>query len=200
MFVFAVTTQCDNRGDEIVANYNIADSDGDGYNNDIDNCPTVSNREQEDMDNNMIGDLCQDYDADNKPFAIDSNNNGIAEANEYGVYGTGTDIDDDGDGLIEIWNINMLYNARYNLVGNSYRTHIFSAGITTGCGGNDNRISQCHGYEIVRDLDFNNDSSYTSTFVIKDSVTAGNGWDPIGSCENNYCRDISTYTPFSGTF
>ena len=77
---------------------NINDLDGDSRNNSLDNCPFVANIEQADTDNNSIGDACQDGDGDRIVFA--------------------RDIDDDGDGLIEIWNINMLNNIRYNLDGN----------------------------------------------------------------------------------
>lgn len=41
------------------------DIDGDGVNNDIDNCPFYSNSDQADADGNRVGDICElDHDAD----------------------------------------------------------------------------------------------------------------------------------------
>lgn len=70
-----------------------ADSDADGYNNDSDNCPYVSNPDQTDTDGEGLGDICDDDDdgdgiadtADNCPFMAnpdqtDSNNNGLGVA------------------------------------------------------------------------------------------------------------------------
>ena len=73
----------------------------------------------------------------------------------------------------------MLYNIRYNLRGTSYKTSRYNYGITAGCGGQD-EISECSGYEIIRDLDFRNDSSYVDT-SIKPDFTVRSGWYPISS-------------------
>ena len=86
--------------------------------------------------------------------------------------------DRDNDGLIEIYNIEQLDSIRYNLTGT--------------CSG-----STCNGYELTRNLDFNNPSSYRSG-VVNDSLTMGSGWNPIGT------RDPSqpnlTGTEFNTTF
>ncbi|KKL25174.1 hypothetical protein LCGC14_2407970 [marine sediment metagenome] len=42
-----------------------ADSDGDGYDDAVDNCPTVFNPDQADFNLDGIGDACQDSDSDN---------------------------------------------------------------------------------------------------------------------------------------
>ena len=144
---------------------NIDDLDGDSRNNGLDNCPFVANIEQADIDNNNIGDVCQDGDGDRIVFA--------------------SDIDDDGDGLIEIWNINMLNNIRYNLEGTSYKTSTTDSGVETGCGGQDG-ITSCNGYELMRDLDFRNNRSYTDT-SIKNSITTGTpGWETIGNVSTQF--------------
>jgi hypothetical protein len=40
------------------------DMDGDGWNNDVDNCPQISNPSQSDIDGDGIGDVCDTWDAD----------------------------------------------------------------------------------------------------------------------------------------
>ena len=157
------------------------DSDGDGYCNDSDNCPVDANTAQADRDNNGIGDLCQDVDGDNKPFAVDANNDQIIDVGEYGIDGVdGADIDDNGNGLIDIWNINMLYNVRYNLQGTSYKTSTTGNIITSRLWWTKIAIyAVCSGYELMRNLDFSNDSSYVDT-SLKNSLIAGSGWMPIG--------------------
>ena len=81
-----------------------ADSDGDGVNNNIDNCPTVYNEDQADNDSDGEGDVC-DSDDDNDgtndeddafPFddteSLDTDSDGI---------GNNEDEDDDGDGTLD---------------------------------------------------------------------------------------------------
>ncbi|MDB2667357.1 thrombospondin type 3 repeat-containing protein [Luminiphilus sp.] len=81
-----------------------ADSDGDGVNNNIDNCPTVYNEDQADNDSDGEGDVC-DSDDDNDgtndeddafPFddteSLDTDSDGI---------GNNEDEDDDGDGFLD---------------------------------------------------------------------------------------------------
>jgi hypothetical protein len=90
-------------GDIVVLNAAGSDTDGDGWEDDVDNCPDVPNPGQEDCDGDGIGDVCDDD--------VDCNNNGIPDAcedfddcNENGVpdecdLADGTLHDDNQNGL-----------------------------------------------------------------------------------------------------
>ena len=90
--------------------------------------------------------------------------------------------DSDGDGLIDINTLEDLNNIRHNLLGTSYKTSASDPGNTTGC-----PEDGCHGYELMRDLDFANPESYAGDSINQawrpeggDPVLAANqGWVPI---------------------
>ena len=84
------------------------------------------------------------------------------------------DIDRDDDGLIEICYLEGLNAIRHQLDGSGYQETILAPEITTGCG-----EGVCKGYELDKDLDFNDDASYSST-PNKVIWTTGEGWQPIG--------------------
>ena len=69
------------------------------------------------------------------------------------------DIDEDGDGLIEIAYLEELDAIRHQPDGSGYKTTASAAKITAGCP-LVNGIEKCRGYELVRDLDFNDNASY----------------------------------------
>ena len=121
-------------------------------------------------------------------------------------------VDFDGDGLIEIHDLTMLHNIRYNLTGTSYKTAAAATGVTTGC-----PDAGCNGYELVSDLDFDTDGDGTTwsgdstngyTLDSGDSqapyfITANGGWEPIGDCgANDECGESSNNddSPFTATF
>ena len=66
-----------------------------------------------------------------------------------------TDIDKDDDGLIEVSNLETLNAIRYRLDGSGLQWSSATAVITTGCA-----VGGCKGYELTRDLDFNDAASY----------------------------------------
>ena len=97
------------------------------------------------------------------------------------------DVDDDDDGLIEINSLEDLHNIRHNLAGTSYKTSAADTGNINGAPG-----SGLKGYELTRDLDFNDPASYSSG-VVNSAWTTGSGWLPIG--DNSTGNDN---TRFSG--
>ena len=109
-------------------------------------------------------------------------------------------VDDDGDGLIEIWTLSDLDNIRYNPAGTSYDDEAADSGsgdtgITTGCGTalSGAQRGKCHGYELMNDLDFRDSSatgynldwvpttgSGNSRTVVAPASGKNPGWPPIG--------------------
>jgi len=79
------------------------DQDGDGVNDDIDNCPTTPNSDQSDLDGDGAGDAC-DPDDDNDNINDDIDNCPVtANADQANFDGDGEgdacDLDDDNDGV-----------------------------------------------------------------------------------------------------
>ena len=91
-----------------------------------------------------------------------------------------TDIDQDDDGLIEICNLEGLNAIRHQLSGSSYKASASTPKITAGCA-----EDRCKGYELNKDLDFNDDDSYSST-PNKVIWTTGLGWQPIGTFSQSF--------------
>ena len=91
--------------------------------------------------------------------------------------------DPDGDGLIEVSNLEQLDAIRYDLDGDGssdnsgdatkYGDAFPTSGTEAVC------ESGCKGYELTRSLDFDNADSYASG-AVNTTWTTGNGWDPIG--------------------
>jgi hypothetical protein len=88
----------------------VASTDGDSYNDDVDNCPLVANDDQLDTDDDGLGDVCDpDKDGDgvvnegdNCPLVVnvdqlDTDNDGLGDA---------CDADKDGDGMPNDWEEN----------------------------------------------------------------------------------------------
>lgn len=90
------------------------DTDGDGINHDRDNCPLISNPDQADLDNDSLGNLCDnDIDGDGlsniqetslgtDPYNPDSDGDGLSDSAEVNTHGTNPlSRDTDGDGLTD---------------------------------------------------------------------------------------------------
>ena len=97
------------------------------------------------------------------------------------------DIDKDGDGLIEVCDLEGLYEMRYVPDGSGYSTSPTTTPIRTGCpsGGN------CSGFELTRNLSFTDNASYR-TVANRVRYTIRNydddddtGWEPIGTSFSN---------------
>ena len=105
-----------------------------------------------------------------------------------------TDVDDDNDGLIDIYDLDMFNNIRHNLAGTSYKTDSSAPDDRTGapematanCTGvvSGTSVYLC-GYELMGDLDFDNEDSYDG--IINDD------WRP-----NNEDPDSAVNAGFNG--
>ena len=104
------------------------------------------------------------------------------------------DYDVDGDGLIEVVNLEQLNAIRWDsdgdgvvdLGGNpdAYAAAFPNPAPDMGC------TSRCTGYELTRDLDFDSGGSYASGTVDQNWRT-GTGWEPIGG-ETHHTRFAAT--------
>ena len=89
------------------------------------------------------------------------------------------DIDKDDDGLIEICDLEGLFEIRNNLTGRGT--------MEQGC-----PTEGCEGFELTRDLDFTDDDSYRTTAtkvmytVDKYDDPDDTGWEPIGTSDNSF--------------
>ena len=71
-----ITFTANDLDDDGIADVCDDDMDGDGVNNNVDNCPTVSNSNQADLDRNGIGDVCDNNDLE-IPKGFSPNGDGI---------------------------------------------------------------------------------------------------------------------------
>ena len=127
-------------------------------------------------------------------MSTDAQGNGFTSI--LGPYRNRTDIDDDDDGLIDIYYLEDLDAVRHQTDGSGYG----SDDITRGCpsvGGNET----CMGYELRRDLDFASTPSYVDIATngamwtvdnFDTNVSANTGWEPIGSVAGNDCTNSSS--------
>ena len=157
----------------------LVDTDNDNVADVNDNCPNIPNTDQSAAMDATVGYACD------------------------------TDIDDDDDGLIDIWTLEQLHNIRYNLAGTTYDDEAADAGstgdvgITTGaptaattdCNTATGGVYLC-GYELMNNLDFDLDGDGSTvnpdgTLDTDDNATpyfvvADGGWNPIGNNVNEF--------------
>ena len=124
-----------------------------------------------------------------RALALYEDNQGYREQFESGVIDY-LDIDDDGDGLIEIRYLEELDAIRYQPNGSGYKAKAKAKKITAGCPLVKGK-EKCRGYELVADLDFNKNESYRTSnratrTALKNSWTVSDftdvsdsGWQPI---------------------
>ena len=146
----------------------LADTDLDSIADVADNCPNVPNVNQEIVQGESNGQACD------------------------------SDIDDDNDGLIEIWSLAGLYNMRLNLDGSApVGTVGTSPTEPVNCddGNSATTIVLC-GYELAQSLDFDRDgdgSTIDDAGVIDEGddvrpyfVASVGGWVPVGSAPDSF--------------
>ena len=85
------------------------DSDGDGICDDVDNCPTTPNPNQEDADGDGVGDACDNCPQVPNPDQADSDQDGIGDACEQAPIPR---CDVDGDGDIDKIDLSTISRAR----------------------------------------------------------------------------------------
>ena len=179
------------------------DDDNDGQPDTSDNCPLLlgGNTNQADNDNdndsndranpNKGGDIC-DADDDNdgtadtddafpyderlqsgNPTSTDSDGDGVDDA---------MDVDDNGNGLIEISTHEQFNMTRHNLAGTNLTSTAGGDGDASGCYRVASGRDPCYGYELTADI----------------SLASYPNWIPIGTCVAN--NDCPPSNSFSGVF
>ena len=83
-------------------------------------------------------------------------------------------IDEDNDGLVDINYLEDLDAIRYQLDGSGHRADTESVKIISGC-----PSEGCKGYELLRDLDFNDAGSYRDADANRHRWTDAGAWQPI---------------------
>ena len=95
--------------------------------------------------------------------------------------------DRDGDGLIEVSNLEQLNAIRYDLNGDGKADRDFDVEAYAAAFPATTEVAcdKCHGYELTRSLDFDNAGSYASG-AVNTAWTIGSGWLPIGFDDNPF--------------
>ncbi len=149
------------------------DTDGDGMPDSlVDSCDT---------------DLTEDLDDDGDGFPNEANTTTVA------------DVDDNNNGLIEIWTLDDLARLRDDLNGDGTDNGNIGDITSVGSVGCPDTVG-CSGYELTRSLNFSDVASYATGSGSSGNMDdwtdrAGSGWLPIGSCS-----DADVCTSYTGIF
>ena len=148
-----------------------------------------------DSDGDGVNDVHDDFDEDpNRSCVVTAVNFNSATANcDNDDFNNSDDVDADNDGLIEIHYLEDLDYIRYDLNGSSYKPGADAGAITNGApitatANCDTDIDGDNfylcGYELVRNLDFNDSTSYRNVYrnvaAKMGGWTNAPGWLPIG--------------------
>ncbi len=162
--------------------FTFEDSDDDGIDDLMDNCPNMANPDQKNSDGDDDGGDACDLNDDNDDFMD------VA------------DVDDDGDGLIELRTAAELNMIRYSLDGSGLDNDTTDNDNTTGgnsmgCGGgmtvSGTAITTCNGYEQMANIDLED--------LGRDA--SGSNWEPVGTCGSGFaCADLTNAQLFTGIF
>ncbi len=171
------------------------DNDGDGCrdtdeDNDDDNDRLDDDHEREQL--SVGGRSCSllaDCDGDSVRDINEVAANCVIEADcDSDTFMDGTDIDDDGDGLIEIATAAHLDAVRHQLDSTGRKLSASATLNQTGCGDGVD-ITSCSGYELVADISL---AAYAN-------ADGGKGWQPLGH-DTNDATSACQGDAFDGTF
>jgi len=127
-----------------------ADTDGDGVDDDVDNCPDTSNADQADSDNDGFGDVCDNCPNFSNPDQVDTYGDGVGDACSVCV-----DLDSDGYGIGDT--TSCLYSEidcdDTDPEINPGATEICDDGVDNNCNGNDDE--ECGGSINLGDIVIN---------------------------------------------
>ena len=153
---------------------------------------TDGDRRADSVDNDIDGDGVANGEDQCRVPGGETNwqSNDSTDKDRDGCQDASEDIDDDGDGLIEIATPAQLDEVRYALNGNGSRSAANAALDTSGCGGGQDAdgmdITSCSGYELVANISL---AAYSG----------GDGWQPLGHDTDDVTAGCQG-TTFSGTF
>ena len=107
---------------------------------------------------------------------------------------------DDAPRLINITTLEQLNAIRWDLDGDGSPSSNVSDYEAAFPNAEDRTCADgCMGYELMRNLDFNEDSSYADAATNKDLWTTSTGWNPIGDDSNRFAAtlDGNDYTIYN---
>ncbi|NQV71549.1 hypothetical protein HQ496_00400 [bacterium] len=167
----------------LVTSVGVADQDGDGFDNENDNCSTVSNPGQEDANGNGIGDVCESA----PTVTITPATSVITAGGSVSFTTTATDSDDPLSSLTYEWRVNGLVQS--GATGSTF-TAVFSADATVRVTVRD--PGNLSGFDEAEVTIISNQPPVADAGA-DDSVVAGSGATLDGSASSDPDGDTLTY-------